>query len=539
MLKVLIADDEYLVCQFLKKVIDWEKLDMDCVGEALNGIEALQKIQELMPDIVITDIRMPGMSGLDLIERCKKGGLHCHFIITSGYPDFEYVKTAFTQGAVNYLLKPIDEIELENTLIKIKETIQKKTNVGILEKPEAVAPVPGSVQAVDFGKWEILFEILNSDKKALSLQEVNQRYGCCFREEGECNVVAVNISVYDSLKEQYSLCLNLNSKIQDKFHRNITPLCYECQSVIKQDKLFFLLNYSCEQRSVIENEIKDITKKIMRNSELYGAAVFIAMGSGRGSDYGKLYKEAVQALGYKFSPNAENFIRYDSYSFRQMNVYDILNIEWQNRFINIVDTGNAEALKKITGELLRTIKKEKDVDPNVYIQSFDICSSLFSREAKRLFQDFFDERAYKKAMGDILSQSMSIEGLFGRFTDMTEEIYRECLSHVELKEKWPVIKAKQYVEEHYMEKIVLKDLAAKLYLNADYFSSCFKKNAGIGFNDYLRQYRMTIAQQLIRSTDYSLDRVAEMVGYSDPKHFSKSFRKTLGVSPAEYKKFYR
>ena len=95
------------------------------------------------------------------------------------------------------------------------------------------------------------------------------------------------------------------------------------------------------------------------------------------------------------------------------------------------------------------------------------------------------------------------------------------------------------MEEHYAEKIVLKDLANELFVNADYFSSVFKKDVGIGFNDYLRQYRMAIAQQLIRSGEYSLDQVAEKVGYLDPKHFSKSFKKTLGVSPAEYKKFYR
>ena len=135
--------------------------------------------------------------------------------------------------------------------------------------------------------------------------------------------------------------------------------------------------------------------------------------------------------------------------------------------------------------------------------------------------------------------SRSIPELFGQLVQITIETYHECIGKVELKERWPVIKAKQYIEEHYSEKIVLKDLANELFVNADYFSSVFKKDVGIGFNDYLRQYRMTIAQQLIRSGAYSLEQVAEKVGYSDPKHFSKSFKKTLGVSPAEYKKFYR
>ena len=92
MLKVIIADDEYLVCQFLKKIIDWKRMKLECAGEASNGIEAFRLIQQLSPDIVIADVRMPGLSGLELIEKCGQAEIDCSFIIISGYPDFEYVK---------------------------------------------------------------------------------------------------------------------------------------------------------------------------------------------------------------------------------------------------------------------------------------------------------------------------------------------------------------------------------------------------------------------------------------------------------------
>ena len=238
MLKVLIADDEYLVCQFLKTAIDWQKLDMECIAEAFNGIEAFQMIQELMPDIVITDIRMPGLSGLELIERCRTAGFQCRFIITSGYPDFEYVKTAFTKGAVNYLLKPIDEVELENTLLKIREGIQSDGKNGISERAAFRDTESSSVNTVDYGKWEALFGVLNSDKGALSLGEVNRQYGCCFKEDMEYNVAAVSTAVHVSAKEKRSLYLSLNTRVEEQFHMNITPLCCECQSVIKHDGCF-------------------------------------------------------------------------------------------------------------------------------------------------------------------------------------------------------------------------------------------------------------------------------------------------------------
>ena len=116
MLKVLLADDEEIICRMLCKLINWEARGMEIVGMAGTGIEAVQMMEQLAPDIVISDVRMPGMDGLQLVEKGKELGLDIDYIIMSGYKHFEYAYTALNLGVIYYLLKPINQTELEETL---------------------------------------------------------------------------------------------------------------------------------------------------------------------------------------------------------------------------------------------------------------------------------------------------------------------------------------------------------------------------------------------------------------------------------------
>lgn len=133
MIKVIIADDEPRICKLIEKLINWEELDMEVIKIASNGVEALEYIKEFNPDIVITDIRMPGYDGLEIIERTRKFNLDTEFIIISGYSEFEYAKKAINYKVNGYLLKPINKEELENALKEVKENILKKKTYENLE----------------------------------------------------------------------------------------------------------------------------------------------------------------------------------------------------------------------------------------------------------------------------------------------------------------------------------------------------------------------------------------------------------------------
>ena len=125
MMRVLICDDEVNVCRLLISLINWDALDLELVGLAHTGPEALQKIQDLLPQIVITDVRIPVFDGLELVSRTQALGIHANFIVVSGYQHFEYVHNALRHGIVDYLLKPINREELNNALEVIISRHQK------------------------------------------------------------------------------------------------------------------------------------------------------------------------------------------------------------------------------------------------------------------------------------------------------------------------------------------------------------------------------------------------------------------------------
>lgn len=512
-------------------------MGLECVGEASNGIEAFQLIQQASPDIVIADVRMPGLSGLELIEKCCQAGITCSFIIISGYPDFEYAKTAFVRGAVNYILKPIDEIELENTLLQVCRSIEERKKADGKENRTSRKMEP-QIHTWDYEKKEALRRLLTEHEAALPLETINQQYGCCFDRELSFNVAVSNVSIQETGREMDAFSANINSRIEEQFRRHIMPLCRECQAVMEQGQLLFLMNYQPLLNQRLGQEITAVVEKIQRNIEPVNARITIGLGSGKGDSCPHLYHEAVHALGCRYVDSRQVIVDGDV-SYVRFDVYEILNLEWENHFLNLIDVGNEEELRQSMENIRKEISGKGHVDPNLYLQAFQICTSLFQQEAKRMFRQVFDGRKYSRQLREICVHSRTIQELFDRLVYATIEMYHECMGKVQLKERWPVIKARQYIEEHYSEKIVLKNLAEEFFVNADYLSSVFKKDVGVGFNDYLRQYRMTIAQQLIRSGEYTIDQVAEKVGYQDPKHFSKSFKKTLGVSPAEYKKFYR
>ncbi|MEG2731993.1 MAG: response regulator, partial [Clostridium sp.] len=126
MLKVIVADDEEKICQLIVKLVDWTSLGMEVAAIASNGIEAMEKIISLKPDIVITDIRMPGYDGLELIKRAKSEGINTEFIIISGYRHFEYAQNAIRYGVGDYLLKPIKKDELMDALKRIGERYRER-----------------------------------------------------------------------------------------------------------------------------------------------------------------------------------------------------------------------------------------------------------------------------------------------------------------------------------------------------------------------------------------------------------------------------
>ncbi|EOR27020.1 AraC family transcriptional regulator, partial [Clostridium sartagoforme AAU1] len=181
MMKVIIADDEVKVCQLIYKLIDWKELDMEVVGISHNGIDALEQVKEKKPDIVITDIRMPGYDGIELIRLCREINEYIDFIIISGYAQFEYAQKVIKYGVCDYLLKPIKKEELINNLEKMKEKYADRMNK-LTNEEKLKARLKVDIEKL---RSRIFTEILlnkSIQNLDLKIQNINEEYHYKFQE---------------------------------------------------------------------------------------------------------------------------------------------------------------------------------------------------------------------------------------------------------------------------------------------------------------------------------------------------------------------
>ena len=250
MLKVLIADDEIIICQMLKKLIHWEEKGLFVEAVASNGLEVYKLMQTIRPDIIITDIRMPGLDGLQIVQKGIELGLDADFIIMSGYKNFEYAHTALNLGVKHYLLKPIDEKELNDTLDQILE--ERHIALKAEQEKEEARELAKS------GKRKIRQHFLNS-----IIESVSHYPGTSREVLAECdfaNGCFVTFFTKVDSEAPASDMASLLEIINYQIEKNIDlPDCEFINSYVKSG-VITVVNYPIEMRQAVMETIGDVLK---------------------------------------------------------------------------------------------------------------------------------------------------------------------------------------------------------------------------------------------------------------------------------------
>lgn len=537
MLKVFVVDDEIWVCELIKKSIKWAELDLEVIGEANDGITAYNMIVEQHPDIVITDIRMPGLDGISLIKKLRESDINCNFIIISGYQNFEYAQNALKLGVEDYILKPVDEEELTDTLIRLrkhflssKEQVQKEENLKKL--------LTNSIEKL---KEQFLLKLLfDNELNPMSLEEVNAEYQFKFKN-GYFNVLVFKIDHLDIEKTDRNLGNVVFNKISEIIKRGFESSCYEVFTLQCKSKLICVLNYPQENSVIIENCLKKIFQETKTHVELFHS---FNLTVGVGSIESELHflkqslDSALDSIKCRIIEGVEKIINISKLCYNDLKITEIVSIEKEKQFICMIEVFNINELSQWLKEVFATIFTINDINPCLV---FDICYEiieLYFNTMKRLGFSIEEEYISRSRVYEDIDECKSINELLNYLL----KLFNESLSfYYDLKQSQsckPVEIAKSYVSKHYSETINLEDVAKLVYLNPSYFSDFFKKETGVNFSEYVINYRIEIAKELLKNIQYRIADVSEMVGYKDEKYFSKLFKKVVGINPAEYKKLY-
>ncbi len=528
MLKVIIADDEARVCRLIQMLVDWEALDMKVVGTAANGIEALELVEKLVPDILITDIRMPGCDGLDLIERVRQLNNQMEIIIISGYAQFEYAQIAIQKSVGGYLLKPIKKEALMTTLEKLGERVRERR---ASESAMEHLLIDGR-KSQDLLKERLLEDLIH--KRLDTPMEEGLCQECGFPgQSGLFQVFIVKIDYNRKALNESNLKV-IRERVEEVLESEVFPYCETEIFRFYSSKGYGILHYETKNKGEIRRRLRECLNQLQVQKAFFGSVEFtFSMGKAIENScfLPQSMEEAQNAISERLVEGTGRLLELVPAPSR-FNTRQIL--EKYNRSIDhAVDSLSAEETEKAVDELAASIKDAK------IVHGYELLELVLS--AARLFvvrlnlEQGDDLMARFEEQCELCSKDVQLFEVLKdiqtqQITTLWEQQRNEAIR--------PVRMAKQYIQQHYMEPITLEEVCAAIGFSVSYFSTLFKKETGEGFLKYLTRVRMEQAKQLLQDTNDPISEICERVGYSDLKHFTSNFKKTTGLNPGQYRKLY-
>ncbi|WP_186429602.1 response regulator [Clostridium sp. BSD9I1] len=537
MIKVIIADDEEKVCQLIFNLIDWKSLDMEVVAMAHNGVEALELIEKFSPDIVVTDIRMPGYDGLEMIGRAKNIKESIYFIIISGYSHFEYAQNAIRYGVGDYILKPVKKDELLNTLTNIREKYMQRMD-RLTNEEHFKLLLQSDISKL---RSKIFTEYLlqkGITTENLELEKINEDYHSNFKR-GNFQVIAVKIDC--GFEEHYNDSLKLlQEKVTNILNLLFRQECFDVEIYFNDSVAYCILNYDENNKKVIRHQIKKVLDELM---VLRIAFVQFQFTIGVGSivkDIKQLketFRVARFAVGQRIIEGTGKIIQDVAVNDTSERKNELL-AELNKTMAIALEIFDKDSVLSSIKSIKEKIEVKKDMSGHeIFSLAKHICEMYLVNLRNNQVELQNDEEFYEKFYIHS-TRCGSMNQLFQYLTMIIEKSLDEIIYNKKQSDTKPIRTAKKYIQENYMSPICLEEIASIVGFNASYFSSLFKKESGVNFLEYLSEVRMNKAKELLRESNLSIAVICQEVGYNDLKHFTKTFKKNTGLKPNEYRKLY-
>ena len=502
MRKVLLVDDEKIERNGIRMLLQRMPEDFE-IREASNGVEALRMLREDTADMVLTDIKMPQMDGIELIEKIREYGSQIPIAIFSGFGEFDYAQKAIRNGVSNYILKPVKPQEFEETIRKILRMLEQKEQEKENQRESRQYLYHHYLQMyLETGK-DTYAELLKSNPEKA---ELFNKIQCMMLLETEDNFVESHETELEKKlpafldREMDFLSLDMNQLLllfYQSASNNYMRIGGAIQEWLKQE-------YGMESYIAVSRLVKDGDSLPKLYTELENQLE------------NKFYQLDSHIFGYDSGEIVEETGKQDKTDFQSLLQENIRKKEipqlWDNYYklckqIRTASMDSQMYIKFIFTELIR----------DIYEQMQALGSEEMKADVEKVYQS--------NNLGSICG---IIEGCIHRFEKKCLEESGSARSDVE--------RIRQYIQYHVDEDLRIDQLASRVYLSQTYLSYIFKKETGMTLSRYIRQCRMEKAKELLTTTDMKIVQVCEKVGFSNVSYFCQSFREYTGMSPEKYRK---
>jgi two-component system, response regulator YesN len=479
MYKVMIVDDESWAIKGIRNAFDWEKYGFEVAGQFTSAYKAWDAIKMNEPDLVFTDIRMPDISGLDLMKRAKAQGLATEFVIVSGYAEFEYAQEALRYGALDYFLKPLDVDMTDPFIAKLSTHFSRRRAA----------------------RNNLLLDGLTS---------------------GDENEMRRFLPLADGAAEYHYQVLAIYFEGEKKDLRKLLPAGDSQIAALEVEagtRKMLLVRMSADMACLEE----PWDETVLQETDIQ--AVGISSISSELKHMGKLIKEADLSASRVFLEEAAGIVLYEPKLHLVKPCMDEMN--------RIIQGSHFEGLEMYINGLQDYFRKHRlGMGEVVYLwnQAVGILMNAYSEEWKDMELEFLNFSEIKERFEHFESLCSFLHDVLasirqGNSRSLQEGDILSCFNRMIA-----------YIDGHFEEKLYLKDLSAQFYINQVYCCQLFKKNLGKTFSEYVSELRIRKARELLKLTDLSIEEIAIEAGYVDYYYFNKVFKKHCGMTPTKFRK---
>lgn len=513
---VLIADDELTIRQGLKCIIDWEAYDFSVIGEASNGEEALDFIIQKQPDLVLLDIRMPKILGVDVVQRAREQGFQGHIIILSGFTDFKYAQKAIKYDVDFYLTKPIDEEELLGAVKNLKKTLEKKN-----KQSDTLEHYRQKARNI------ILFDILtgHADFSQLDLSDMNleaEQYQIVIYEKYSHNATQISYRFSDLLKVT-----------------NEQNSSYESMTIDHNEVLLLKGNFTLQKfQEFLEHYERE--QKPQKDSPLDSLFITYGRSVTKLSDVHISYEEAHLLLQRRFfCENMQHTIGYDQLP--EQNPAESFQLtpevlqHYCELLIGYIQATKRNQVAETLHELENNLYNSPDDIPQIKLFLTDLYLSI-KEKISHLYHNMNIPFPGNAEIIDFISKKYYLYEIILFFTEQFEMIIRSIGNPSSEGVMDDII---HYIEHNYMDNIKLENIAPLFGYNSSYLGKIFSKKVGEGFNVFVDKVRIDHSKKLLENSSLKVYEIAEKVGYRNVDYFHTKFKKYVHMSPAEYRKQFK
>lgn len=537
MLRTLIVDDDRLACAKLRTMIDWQRLGFEWWGEATNGANALKLMAEKLPDIVITDMNMPVMDGVELIGYLEKNYPQIKVVALSGYDDFEYVRGSLKHGAVDYILKhKLDAAGLTAVLNAARDSLLRQRQASDHDRRmQEHLTIGRDVAKRDFLNRLVAGEFQDKSELARTIGQLELEL-----DMHDVVVALAEIDDFMLLKEKYT------KQEIDGLVRSFIDICQkvlagQVKAVIaplgEQRFLLLLSIGQVHSELYIYNSLATAIGKIRQSVRRHLNVTTSFSVSRKCADLlriDRFYADAELALRDKFFQGKDTVL-WDGRKRQNEQAQFNLEIQDEKKLMKLLKERDREQISRELDRLFTEMTRQQSNYRSIQMVCADLIN-LINRSAREhgipidaIYSS--GEVPYEKPnkYDTVADIRQWLQESCGKLIDQLE------LSSVGTASGFYSEKAMQYVQQNYHRNISMNDAAVHLGVNPSYFSHMFKEECGKGFVEYLNAVRVEKAKQLIADGSMKIKDIVEAVGFNSYNYFFRVFKEVTGKTPVEFK----